>query len=68
LFNAQPSKSAPDLPRRLLFTETEFANDLAVSIYVFTVEVVKKTTTLTDHFQQTSSACVVVLVLSQVVC
>ncbi len=50
----------------LLLTETEFANDLSVSVYVFTVKVVKETTTLTYHFQQAAPTSVVVLVLAQV--
>jgi hypothetical protein len=48
-----------------LLTEAELADDLTVSIYVFTIKVVKKTAALADHFQQTASAAMVVLVLAQ---
>jgi hypothetical protein len=47
-----------------LFTEAELADDLTVSINVFTIEVVKKTAALADHFQQAASAAVVVIVLA----
>ena len=49
-----------------LLTEAELADDLTVSIYVFTIKVVKKTSALTNHFQQATSAAVVVFVLAQV--
>ncbi len=34
-----------------LLTEAELGDDLTVSIYVFTIKVVKKTAALTNHFQ-----------------
>jgi hypothetical protein len=49
-----------------LLTEAELADDLTVSIYVFTIKVVKETSALTNHFQQATSAAVVVFVLAQV--
>jgi hypothetical protein len=36
-------------------------------MYVFTIEIVKKPAALTNHFKQTSSACMVGLMLTQVV-
>jgi len=50
-----------------LLTEAKLGDDLTVSIYVFTIKVIKKTAALTDHFQQAASAAVVVLVLAQMV-
>jgi hypothetical protein len=65
LLKAQANKT-PLNRGALLLTETELANDLAVSINVFTIKVVKKTAALSDHFQQATSAAVIVLVLAQV--
>ncbi len=48
-----------------LLTEAELGDDLTVSIYVFTIKVVKKTAALTNHFQQAASAAVVVFMLAQ---
>jgi hypothetical protein len=60
----QPIEPLPFIKGDCLFTEAELADDLTVSINVFTIEVVKKTAALAYHFQQAASATVVVLVLA----
>jgi hypothetical protein len=49
-----------------LLTEAELADHYTVSIYVFTIKVVKKASALTNQFQQAAAAGVVVFVLAQV--
>jgi hypothetical protein len=62
---ANQSSHSPSLEEGgCLLTEAELADDLTVSINVFTIKVVKKTAALTDHFQQAASAAVIVLVLA----
>ncbi len=50
----------------LLSTETETLNQGTVTVDVDALEVIKHTTTVTDHEQQTTTGVVVVLVLLEV--
>lgn len=50
----------------LLSTETETLNQGTVTVDVDALEVIKHTTTVTDHEQQTTTGVVIVLVLLQV--
>jgi uncharacterized BrkB/YihY/UPF0761 family membrane protein len=51
---------------RVLATQTQLGNNLAVTLDVATFDVVEKTTTTTDHHQQSTTTVVVVLVSLEV--
>src|SRR5210317_756687 len=48
-----------------LAAQTELLNQLAVAVLVFRLQVVKQLTTLVDHLQQTLTAMVIFLVLTE---
>ena len=51
-----------------LFSDTEFVDDSTVTVDVFLLEVAEKVSSLTNHFEKTATAMVVLGVLFKVLC
>ena len=49
------AKRPSSLPRKQLFSDPEFFDELSVAFYILSLEVVKKTSSLTYHLKKASS-------------